>query len=890
MINFQTCRVLIAFVLLLVVSFLRAQTTDYPIQPVPFTQVNIADQFWSHRLEVNRVATIPYAFQMCESTGRIKNFEIADSVITGQITEGKFCSRYGFDDSDVYKIIEGAAYSLHTHPDPALDKYLDAVIAKIAAAQESDGYLYTMRTIKPAASWASERWVNDRAKSSHELYNLGHLYEAAVAHYYATGKSTLLDVAIKSANLLCNTFGPDKMHTVPGHQVTEIGLVKLFRVTGDQRYLDLARFFLDERGRGNQLAGQYNQDLLPVVEQTEAVGHAVRAGYMYAGMADIGALMHDTAYIKAIDRIWENLVTKKYYLTGGVGAAGDWEGFGPDYALPNLTAYNETCAAIAMVYWNHRMFLLHGDSKYIDVLERTLYNGVLSGIALDGKTFFYPNPLESRGNYKRSEWFACACCPSNVTRFIASVGGYAYAQRRDSLYVNLFIGGKTNLALNGRKVEIMQETEYPWQGDIKITVNPSARSKFALCIRIPGWAQNQPVPGDLYTFFDRNDEKPSVQINGKTASLKMAKGYAVLNATWQPGDVVRLHLPMPVRRVIANEKVKDDKGKVALQRGPLVFCAEGVDNGGEVSDIIIPATAKLQTTYRADLLNGVMVLSGRGLKLAKQVNMTAKTEGDFQVIPYYAWCHRGAGNMTVWFHSDRTVFPPEMTPTSTLFLDNVTVRLAEYVDQEIRYTLDGTKPNRSSSLYTQPLTISGDRTTLQAMAFGKNGFESEIESATYTKAQLLAASPRRELAAGLEYKYYEGDVDSLPNFSLLQPKKSGHVDSMNVTSMREVNDHYLLLFSGYLEVPKDDVYTFYTYSDDGSRLWIDDHEVVNNDGTHGAKEKSGQIALQAGHHKLTLAYFDYAGVEVLRVYYSAPGLVKQMIPATRFYRLQTKGD
>lgn len=874
----------IALTLLLLSSSLQAQTKDYPIQPVPFTQVNVADQFWSQRLEVNRVATIPYAFQMCESTGRIKNFVIADSVIAGQISEGKFCSRYGFDDSDVYKIIEGAAYSLHTHPDPTLDKYLDAVIAKIAAAQEKDGYLYTMRTIKPAASWASERWINDRTKSSHELYNLGHLYEAAVAHYYATGKRTLLDVAIKSANLLCNTFGPDKMHTVPGHQVTEIGLAKLFRVTGNQRYLELARFFLDERGRGNQLAGEYNQDFRPVIEQTEAVGHAVRAGYMYAGMADIGALMHDAAYIKTIDRIWENMVTKKYYLTGGVGAAGEWEGFGPDYALPNLTAYNETCAAIAMVYWNHRMFLLHGESKYIDVLERTLYNGVLSGIALDGKTFFYPNPLESRGNYKRSEWFACACCPSNVTRFIASVGGYAYAQRRDSLYVNLFIGGKTNLELNGRKVEIVQETEYPWQGDIKITVNPEVKSKFTLCIRIPGWAQNQPVPGDLYTFLDRNDEKPAVQMNGKAVAFKMAKGYAVLQSDWKRGDVVNVHLPMPVRRVIANENVKDDKGKVALQRGPLVYCAEGIDNGGEVSDIIIPAAAKLQTTYRADLLNGVIVLNGRGQKLAKQENMMAKTEGDFQVIPYYAWCHRGAGNMTVWFHSDRTVFPPVITPASTLFLEQVTAHFTPYADQEIRYTLDGTKPNKSSSLYTQPLTISGERITLQAIAFGKNGFESEIESATYTKTKLQAASPRRDLVPGLNYKYYEGRVDSLPDFALLQPKKTGNVDSVNVTSMRESNDHYMLLFSGYCDAPKDGVYTFYTYSDDGSRLWIADQEIVDNNGTHGAKEKSGQIALQAGQHKFMLAYFDYEGVEVLRVSYSGPDLAKQIIPAARFYR------
>jgi DUF1680 family protein len=607
---------------------------DYPYQPVKFSEVRINDKFWLPRIEVNRTVTIPFAFMKCDTTGRIRNFEVAGKVNSGEISSGKFCSLYGYDDSDVYKIVEGASYSLSTDYDSTLDVYLDKLIAKIAGAQEKDGYLYSMRTIDPIKSWAKERWVNDRIHSSHELYDAGHMVEAAVAHFYATRKKSFLNVAIKNADLLCDTFGPDKMHTVPGHQEIEIGLIKLYRVTGNKKYLDLAKFFLDERGKGDDRGGEYNQDDKPVTEQDEATGHAVRAGYMYSAMADVAALTGDPSYIRAIDHIWENVTGKKIYITGGIGANRTWEGFGKDYELPNDTGYNETCAAIANVFWNWRMFLLHGDSKYIDVLERTLYNGLISGVALKGNTFFYPNPLESNGTYKRSEWFGCSCCPSNITRFISSVSGYIYATKNDSLFVNLFIGNNASFELNGKNIEVTEETGYPWDGKIRVRIGIEPGNQFAVCFRIPCWLTGSPIPGDLYSFEDENDEKPFLAVNDTVISARYSKGYACIERKWKNGDEIELTLPMPVRKVIANPLVKADKNKVCLVRGPIVFCAEGLDNHDHVNNIIIPVNAVFEASFQPALLNGVEVVSC----------------SDFTLIPYYAWCNRGAGKMNVWFN------------------------------------------------------------------------------------------------------------------------------------------------------------------------------------------------------------------------------------------------
>jgi DUF1680 family protein len=626
----------------------------YPIAALPFTAVEVNDPFWSPRIEINRTVTVPYDFQKCEETGRISNFAKAGGLEPGA-HEGIF-----FNDSDVFKVIEGAAYSLMLHPDPALDAYIDEVIRLIAAAQEEDGYLYTARTIAerngtPEALLADRegltRWSNLRV--SHEFYNVGHLYEGAVAHYLATGKRTLLDVALKNADMIDRTFGPGKLRYVPGHQEIEIGLVKLYLVTGEARYLELAKFFLDERGRpdGHELYGPYAQDHLPVTEQATAVGHAVRAGYMYAGMADVAALTGERSYIDAIDRIWEDVVGSKLYITGGIGARHEGEAFGEAYELPNATAYNETCAAIANIYWNQRLFQLHGEAKYIDVLERSLYNGFLSGVDFRGDHFFYVNPLAFDGDYRfnrddslvRMPWFGCSCCPTNVVRLFPALGGYIYAQAGEEVYVNLFIASKTTFEAGGTTVNLAQETRYPWEGAVKIRVDPAQAAQFALRVRIPGWAQGVPVPSSLYHYVGGQGiggrEEPQLTVNGERAALVMDKGYAVLDRVWQPGDVVELVLPLPVQQVSSHAAVEDNRGKVAIERGPLVYCLEGIDNGGKALGRTLRGAEGFDVAWRPDLLHGVNVLHTRG------------GGESLTLVPYYAWAHRGVGEMAVWISS-----------------------------------------------------------------------------------------------------------------------------------------------------------------------------------------------------------------------------------------------
>ncbi len=646
------------------------EVRDYPVRPVPFTAVHFDDAFWLPRIEVNRTVTIPFAFQKSEETKRVYHFERAAAALKGEALADKTPPGYPFDDTDVYKVIEGAAYALSVKRDPELERYLDGLIEKIAAAQEKDGYLYTTRTIDPTNPhrWAGkERWVLEKV-DSHELYNLGHLYEAAVAHYQATGKRTLLDVALRTAELLDRTFGPGKRSIWPGHQITEMGLVKLYRVTGDLRYLALAKFLLDERGPdGTEGAGRkYNQSHQKVVEQSEAVGHAVRATYMYSGMADVAALTGEQGYVDAMDRIWRNVVEKKLYLTGGIGSTGSGEAFGLDYELPNMTAYNETCAAIGNDIWKHRLFLLHADARYIDVMERTLYNGLLSGVSLDGKSFFYPNPLESAGQHQRSPWFGVACCPGNMTRFLASVPGSVYAQKDDTLYVNLFVASAADVEMaGGRKVKLVQETRYPWDGAVRLTVTPDREGPFTLNVRVPGWAREQAVPSDLYRFADRSDEKVTLRVNGQPVPLSLDKGYAPISRGWKAGDVVELGLPMPVRRVVAHTSVEADQGRVALQRGPLVYAAEWVDNpGGKVRNLLLPDEATLATTFRPDLLGGVQVVTGRAVALALDAEgKVNRREQAFTAIPYYAWANRGSGEMLVWLPNRETSARPQPLPT-----------------------------------------------------------------------------------------------------------------------------------------------------------------------------------------------------------------------------------
>ncbi|HVT11833.1 MAG TPA: beta-L-arabinofuranosidase domain-containing protein [Fimbriimonadaceae bacterium] len=648
------------------ILFLAAGPGVAAAKPVPFTSVHLQDAFWAPKIEINRTVTIPYAFQKDEETGRVRNFENAAATLRGEDPTGKPLPGYPFDDTDVYKVIEGAAYSLSVHPDPKLDAYVDGLIAKIAAAQEPDGYLYTARTINPKHphEWSgSERWVNEE-EQSHELYDLGHLYEAAAAHYQATGKRNFLDIAIKSANLLDATFGPGKRKIWPGHEIVEMGLAKLYRVTGEVRYLNLAKFMLD--CRGGKPNGQYWQADKPVVDQTEAEGHAVRAAYLYSGMADVAALTGDTAYIDAIDKIWDNCVDKKLYITGGIGSTGAGEAFGRNYQLPNMTAYCETCAAVGNDFWNQRLFLLHKDARYVDVLERTLYNGLLSGVGLDGKSFFYPNPLESRGNNERSPWFGCACCPGNITRFMPSIPGYFYAQEGDDLYVNLFAQSTADVVMDsGAKLRIEQKTQYPWDGKIRIVVNPATPEHVAINVRIPGWAREEPVPSDLYRFAQPNKATPALKVNGKPTPIKLDKGYAVLDRTWKKGDTIDLDLPMPVRRIVANGHVSDDRDKVALQRGPILYCAEWPDNpGGKVRNLLLADDAQLKAESRPKLLGGVTVLTGHSEALAfdKEGKIERKTQA-FTAIPYYAWANRGKGEMEVWLADREDAAYPTPIPT-----------------------------------------------------------------------------------------------------------------------------------------------------------------------------------------------------------------------------------
>jgi DUF1680 family protein len=572
---------LLAVVLPMVISSCanKGNNENYPIRPVPFTSVKMTDDFWAPRIRKNHEVTIPIAFGYCESTGRVKNYEIA-----GGLDTGAFQTIYPFDDSDVTKIIEGAAYTLQTYPDPRLEAYVDTLIYKIGLAQEDDGYLYTNRTIAEKGygklhEWAGEkRWEKDNILS-HELYNLGHLYEAAVAYYQATGKRELLDIAIKSADLVDHDMGWDAFVTYPGHQVIEMGLVKLYRVTGERRYLDLAKFFLDARGTRPD-GEEYSQSHKKVVDQTEAVGHSVRATYMYSGMADVAAILGDKAYLDAITKIWDDLVHRKMYITGGIGASGGNEGFAEPYHLPNMSAYCETCASIGDIFFNHRMFSIHGDGKYFDVLEKTLYNGALSGVNLAGDRFFYPNPLESAGQHERSAWFGCACCPSNICRFIPAIPGYIYSVTDNDLYVNLFASNEADIAFGKNSVRLTQETMYPWDGKVTMTVTPEKSSRFTLHIRIPGWARNEALPGDLYRFANKADEEFSLLINGEVPKTELKNGYVTVTRRWKAGDRMDFYLPMPVRTVVADERVKEDEGKYAFQRGPLIFCAEWPDNAG----------------------------------------------------------------------------------------------------------------------------------------------------------------------------------------------------------------------------------------------------------------------------------------------------------------------
>lgn len=617
--------------------------SGYQIESVNIQHVKLNDDFWLPIIERVQERTIEYAIEKSTEEGRFDNFLIA-----GGKMEGKVKGVMPFDDTDVYKIVEGASYSLISAPNPQLETLLDSIINVISIGQEKDGYLTTWRTINPAqppATWVKvnegKRW--ESLEMSHELYNAGHLYEAAAAHYEATGKKNFLNIALKNADLMVDTFGPEdgKIHTVPGHQIIETGLIRLYRITNEKKYLELAKYFLDGRGfhEGRMDFGPYAQDHVPVIKQDEVVGHAVRAVYMYAAMTDIAAIENDTAYHKAVDNLWENMVNKKMYLTGGIGARHEGEAFGENYELPNLTAYNETCAAIGDVYWNHRLHNMTGDVKYFDVIERTLYNGLISGLSLSGTQFFYPNALESDGVYKfnqgactRKDWFDCSCCPTNVIRFIPSLPGLIYSKTSDTIYVNLYAANQSTISLEKTVVAITQETSYPWNGNVKLTVTPETTSDFTIKLRIPGWARNEVLPGTLYSYKEKIKAVPEVKVNGELVDASIQNGYITLTRNWKKGETISLEIPMEVREVLANEKVEEDRGKIALEYGPIVYAVEEIDNKNNFDAITISNDDTFQVKKENDLLEGVNVIENNKLK----------------AIPYYAWSNRGIGKMKVW--------------------------------------------------------------------------------------------------------------------------------------------------------------------------------------------------------------------------------------------------
>ena len=624
-----------------------AETAGYPFEPVQFTSVKITDSFWGERLRVSRDTTIPLAFRKCEESGRYENFVKAANPSDNYKVGG-----FPFDDTDVYKTIEGASYLLQTYPDKKLESYIDSVLVLVAAAQEPDGYLNTSYTMNPAHPhpWMSPTKWEKVENLSHELYNLGHLAEAAVAHYQATGKRNFLDIAIRYADCVCDAIGSGEgqLDKVPGHQIAEMGLAKLYLATGNRKYLAQAKYFLDRRGHTSR-RDKYSQAHLPVVEQDEAVGHAVRAVYMYSGMADVAALTGDSAYITAIDRIWDNIVSKKFYVTGGIGARHDGESFGDNYELPNADAYCETCAAIGNVYLNHRLFLLHGDSKYYDALERTLYNGLISGVSLEGNAFFYPNPLASNGAYSRKAWFDCSCCPSNLCRFIPSLPGYIYAVKDKDVYVNLYMANNADINVGNKTVKISQTGDYVWDGKSEIEISDNKAGVFTLKLRIPGWATDRPVPSDLYTYADNKHGNVAVSVNGESIPVRnLTNGYLPITRKWKKGDRVEIKFDNSARIIRSNDKIKTNIGKIAIERGPIVYCAEWPDNDFDITSMILYPNPAL-SEKRESKLHGIVQLNmdaqtvdrdDTGELVVKKVNLS--------LIPYYAWAHRGEGYMKVW--------------------------------------------------------------------------------------------------------------------------------------------------------------------------------------------------------------------------------------------------
>lgn len=623
-----------------------AQSAIEKIEFINFSKVNITDDFWKPKIDKVATITIPVCIDQTEvKTPRIRNFEKVARK-KGEKHEGIF-----YDDSDVFKALEAMAYSLKTHPNSIVEVKADEWIDKIAAAQQPDGYLNTFYTLNEPQNRYSDM-------SMHEDYNAGHMIEAAVAYYNATGKRKFLEVVIKWANHFDALFGPNKKHWVTGHEELELALIKLYKVTNDEKYLKLSNWLLEERGHGYAKGYTwtdwkdtgYAQDLKPLIDQTEITGHAVRAMYLYAGAADVAALTGNMDYLKAMKKVWEDVVFRNMYITGGIGSSGGNEGFSNDYDLPNENAYCETCASVGMVFWNQRMNALTGEGMYMDVLEKSLYNGALDGLSLEGDRFFYGNPLASNGKNSRREWFGTACCPANIARLVASLGNYIYAQSNDGIWINLFVGSNTTIALPKGNIEIKMETNYPWNGNIKLQLNTIKKVKYALHIRIPGWANGIPAPGGLYHFADTTSAKLNIKVNGVAAVYREEKGYAIIDREWKKSELVEVEIPMEIKKIISREELKQNNDRIALQRGPLVYCFEGADNAGKAWNIILPNTAAF--TPEAFNIKNEKVIVLEGMLPVININADGTSlntaQQKIRAIPYYTWCNRGSNPMQVW--------------------------------------------------------------------------------------------------------------------------------------------------------------------------------------------------------------------------------------------------
>lgn len=641
------------------------------IKQVPFTDVQVNDQFWKQRLDVMRNTTIRYAFQKCTDAGQLRNFEYAGKIVSGEAKVGELTFQSGqpYDDAEVYKVLEGAAYVLTTQPNASLEEYCDGVIDLICSAQEPDGYLQTNFTIhNPLHPWyGGQKWTNDW-NLSHETFNVAELIEAGIAYYLATGKDKLLNCAKRAADNMLSVFNEEGIRMAPGHAVVEMALVRLYELTREERYLQACKFFLDCRGIRKfdpssadlRVNGKYWQDHLPATEQREAVGHAVRAMYFYSGMADWVRYTCDQAYETAVTAIWNNIASKKFYITGGFGARDNNEAFGENYELPNASAYCETCASVAGSMFCLRMFRLHGEGKYIDMMERALYNTVLDGYGIAGKTFYYPNRLAStsRGD-ARPEWFGTSCCPTNLCRLIPSVPGYIYATDDDALYWNLFVASTATAMVGDAKMNITVTGSYPYKGEMKLTFNSveGDTSGKMLKVRIPGWAVNKPVESDLYSYTNPTTTPVVIKLNSEELCYTVENGYAVLTHDWQEGDEVSLSLPMDVHQVISNKNLKSNEGLCAYERGPLVYCMEGIDNGGKLDNLFVEegtnGTSVAAPTALTSLFRGGIQrirLSGKSATLNGDKVVTANK--NIFLIPYFARAHRAASAMMVWIPTD----------------------------------------------------------------------------------------------------------------------------------------------------------------------------------------------------------------------------------------------